>query len=286
MIKTILVPLDGTDRSAEVLDTALVIADRFSAHIKAVHVREHASEPFMFSGLPASYRKEFVEMSSKAVDSVVATVQQQFNEFCARSGVKKSRKVGVSVQLSASLHILEGDAETVLASESRLVDVIAMSRPSNHRVGGSGVGALHESLMLRSGRPVLIVPPAPEWQAHKVDHAAIGWNDSVEASRALSMTLPWLTQMKKVSVLVSKKREAGVEEVTGYLKRHGCKADYHVIGGRGGNVGKKMLNSCNEIGAEFLVVGGFSHTRTRQRLFGGVTSYLLSNTDIITVMAH
>ena len=286
MIKTILVPLDGTDRSAEVLDTALVIADRFTAHIKAVHVREHVNEPFIFSGLPASYRKEFVEMSSKAVDSVVATVQQQFNEFCARSGVKKLRKVGVSAQLSASLHILEGDAESVLASESRLVDVIAMSRPSNQRSGGSGVGALHESLMLRSGRPVLIVPPVPEWQAHKVDHAAIGWNDSVEASRALSMTLPWLTQMKKVSVLVSKKREAGVEEVTGYLKRHGCKADYHVIGGRGSNVGKKMLNSCNEIGAEFLVVGGFSHTRTRQRLFGGVTSYLLSNTDIITVMAH
>jgi nucleotide-binding universal stress UspA family protein len=47
-----------------------------------------------------------------------------------------------------------------------------------------------------------------------------------------------------------------------------------------------MLVSCGEIGAEFLVVGGFSHTRTRQRLFGGVTSHLLSNTNIITVMAH
>jgi nucleotide-binding universal stress UspA family protein len=100
------------------------------------------------------------------------------------------------------------------------------------------------------------------------------------------MTLPWLGQMKKVSVLVSKKREAGVEDVIDYLKRHGCKADYHVISGPGTNVGKKMLNSCQEIGAEFLVVGGFSHTRTRQRLFGGVTSYLLSNTNIITVMAH
>ena len=59
-----------------------------------------------------------------------------------------------------------------------------------------------------------------------------------------------------------------------------------MIGGKGSNVGKKMLNTCAEIGAEFLVVGGFSHTRTRQRLFGGVTSHLLSNTNIITVMAH
>ena len=286
MIKIILVPLDGTQHSADVLDTALVIANRFDAHIKAVHVREHTSEPFMFAGMPAAYRKEFVEMSGKAVDAVVSEVQQQFNDFCARSDVKKLRKPAISSQVAASLHILEGDAESVLSRESRLVDVIAMSRPTRHRIGGPGVGELHEALMLRSGRPVLIVPPKSDWQPHKVDHAAIGWNDSVEASRALSMTLPWLSQMKKVTVLVSKKREAGVEDVTAYLKRHGCKAGHHVISGRGTNVGKKMLGSCTEIGAEFLVVGGFSHTRTRQRLFGGVTSHLLSNTDIITVMAH
>ena len=286
MIKIILVPMDGTEHSAEVLDTALVVAARFNAHIKAVHVREHTSEPFMFSGMPSAYRKEFSEMSNKAVDAVVETVQSQFNAFCSRSGVRKVRKPTASSQVAASLHVLEGDAETELSREARLVDVIAMSRPTKHRIGGPGVGELHEALMLRSGRPVLIVPPAPDWQPHKVDHAAIGWNDSVEASRALSMTLPWLTQMKKVSVLVSKKREAGVGDVTGYLKRHGCKADYHILGGRGSNVGKKMLNCCNEIGAEFLVVGGFSHARTRQRFFGGVTSHLLSHTDIITVMAH
>lgn len=286
MIKIILVPLDGTERSADVLDTALVIANRFDSHIKVVHVREHISEPFTFGGLPASYREEFARMSSRAVDEVVDQVRGQFNAFCKQGGVKITRKPSSSAVVTASLHIVEGDPEAVLDRESRLVDVIAMSRPTIHRIGGQGVGELHESLMLHSGRPVLIVPPAPEWKAHRVDHAAIGWNDSVEASRALCMTLPWLTQMKKVSVLVSKKREAGVEEVVDYLKRHGCKTDYHVISGKGTNVGKKMLNTCAEIGAEFLVVGGFSHARTRQRLFGGVTSHLLSHTDIITVMAH
>jgi nucleotide-binding universal stress UspA family protein len=285
MIKIILVPLDGTQPSADVLNTALVVASRFDSHIKCVHVREPGSEPFMFSGMPESYRREFLEMSSKAQDEISARVQEQFDALIAQ-GVKKTKKPSVAPEVTASLHQYEGDAETVLVRESRLVDVVAMSRPRKHRIGGSGVGELHESLMLRSGRPVLIVPPAPEWQAHKVDHAAIGWNDSVEASRALCMTLPWLKQMKKVTVLVSKKREEGVGGVTEYLKWHGCKADYHIIGGRGTNVGKRMLDSCAEIGAEFLVVGGFSRTRTRQRLFGGVTSYLLTDTNIVTVMAH
>jgi len=286
MIKVILVPLDGTERSADVLDTALVIAKRFAAHIKVVHVREHASEPFMFSGMPAAYREEFAKMSSKAVDSVVETVRAQFNVFCKQGGVKITRKPSASQEITASLHVLEGGTEAVLDRESRLVDMIAMSRPTKHRIGGPGVGERHEALMLHSGRPVLIIPPAPEWKPHRADHAAIGWNDSVEASRALCMTLPWLAQMKKVSVLVSKRREAGVGEVIEYLKRHGCKAEYRVFGGKGSKVGKKLLDTCADIGAEFLVVGGFSHTRTRQRLFGGVTSYLLSNTNIVTVMAH
>jgi len=286
MIKIILVPLDGSDSSAEALYTALVVAERFNAHIKVVHIAEQSSEPFMFSGLPAAYRKDFVEMSARAASAITDTVRGQFNAFIAESGVKKTQKPSAAAQVTASLHLYEGDAETVLVQESRLVDVIAMMRPRTGKIGGPGVGELHESLMMHSGRPVLIVPPAPEWQPHKVDHAAIGWNDSVEASRALSMTLPWLTQMKKVTVLVSKKRESSVAAVTDYLKWHGCKADYHVVTGQGTNVGKKILSSCAEIGAEFLVVGGFSHTRTRQRLFGGVTSHLLSNTNIITVMAH
>ena len=283
MIKIILVPLDGSERSAAVLDTALIVAGRFDAHIKVVHVRERVSEPFLFAEMPDSLREQVTKMNSRAAESVVDTVREQFHQFCKRGKVKVTRKPSSAKQVSASLHILEGDTVSVLDRESRLVDVIAMSRPVQHRLGGRAVGELHESLMMHSGRPVLVVPP--DWTPHRVDHAAIGWNDSVEASRALAITLPWLAQMKKVTVIVSRKREAGVGDVVEYLKHHGCKADYHVISS-GGNVGKKMLAACKEIDAEFLVVGGFSHTRTRQRFFGGVTSHLLANTDVITVMAH
>ena len=283
MIKIILVPVDGGERSAEVLDTALVVASRFDAHIKVVHVREAGNEASFFAEMPTSLREEFVKLNREMTASAIDTVREQFKSFCENNRIPVTGKPSSAKQVSASLHILDGDVRAILEHESRLVDVIAISRPARLRAGGPGLGELHESLMMHSGRPMLIVPP--EWKAHRANHAAFGWNDSVEASRALALTLPWLTQMKKVSVLASRKREAGALEVMDYLKRHGCRVDHHVFTG-GGNVGRKMLATCNEIGAELLVVGGFSHTRTRQRLFGGVTSYLLDNTDIITVMAH
>ena len=54
MIKIILVPIDNSERSFAVLDTALVVARRFDAHIKVVHVVEETSEPYLFSGVPAA----------------------------------------------------------------------------------------------------------------------------------------------------------------------------------------------------------------------------------------
>ena len=284
MIKIILVPVDGSERAAAVLDTAQIIAGRFDAHVKVVHVRERSAEPYLFADLPQKFRQQYEELASTAVDTIVDKVNEQFNAFVKKSGVTVADKPSQAKGVTASLEIIKGDPGQVLNHEARLVDVVLMSRPTRHRVGGLGVGERLESLLFQSGRPVLIVPP--EWTARKVEHAAIGWNDSVEAARALAMTLPWLPQMEKVSVLVSKKRQAQGDEVIEYLGFHGVKAGKQILSGNPDDVGKQLLATCNEIGAEFLVVGGFSHTRTRQRFFGGVTSHLLGNTDIITVMAH
>ncbi len=284
MIKIILVPIDGSERAAAVLDTAYIIAGRFDAHIKVVHVRERSSEPYLFADLPQKFREQYEQLASSAVDTVVEQVKRQFEAFVKKSGVTVAEKPGQAEGASASFEIIKGDPGTVLNHEARLVDVVLMSRPTRHRVGGLGVGERLESLLFHSGRPVLIVPP--DWTARKVDHAAIGWNDSVESARALAMTLPWLPQMKKVSVLVSEKRDAQGDEVIEYLGFHGVKAEKQILSKQHDDVGERLLATCKDIGAEFLVVGGFSHTRTRQRFFGGVTSHLLSQTDIITVMAH
>ena len=109
MIKIILVPVDGTDRSAEVLDTALVIAKRFDAHIKVVHVRELAKEPYMFGGVPKNYREEFARMSRKAVETLVDEIRKKFNTFCSQNKVKVTRKPSAAKGVSASLHVFEGD---------------------------------------------------------------------------------------------------------------------------------------------------------------------------------
>ena len=286
-IKSILVPLDGSDESFAVLDTALVIANRFEARIKAIHVRPISAEslPFQFDPLPAKLKKSVIQETEKQSKENARQIRNQFVVFCKNHKIKIGDSLG-DEGVGAIWHDEMGDTVEVLVRHGRLCDVIATFRPrkSNARLRRSPAGANLEALMLRAGRPILMVPP--RWAAHKVGHAAIAWNESLEVSRALAMTMPWLVQMDQVTVIVSKKRKGSVPDLRDYLSLHGVKSKVKYLPAKAKSVGEAILDCCTENGVEFLVVGGFSRTRSRQLLFGGVTHHLLMNSSVITVMVH
>lgn len=286
-IKSILVPLNDSDESFAVLDTALIVANRFDARIKAVHIRPAKEDmvPFELDYISTKLKKSVVSQAVKKSKEDAANIHQHFVSYCDKHDVK----VGASLTdegVQAVWHEEAGDTVEALTRHGRLCDVIATFRPQkkSNRLRRSPAGANLEALMLRAGRPVLLVPP--DWSAHKVGHAAVAWNESLEASRALAMTMPWLKQMDEVSVIVSKNRKNSVHEVTEYLALHGVKTNVAYLPAKSKSVGRAILDCCKENKVELLVVGGFSHARSRQLVFGGVTEHLLLNADLITVMVH
>ncbi len=287
-IKKILVPLDGSSASIRVLDTALVVARRFGGHISALHVMQRPEDaaPYMFDRIPSRLKKSVAKELEKDEREQATEVRESFEKFCTKNDLKIANKPITDSEPTASWHEEFGRTSEVLVTQGRLADVIATARPKAHKgtVRRSPVGENLEAVMLRAGRPVLIVPPA--WKAKRVEYAAIGWNGSVEASRALAMTMPWLEQMTSFSIIVSKKRKASADSLLNYLKLHNIKADIQFLDKKGDSVGESILTLCAEQNVEFLVVGGFSHARARQLLFGGVTQHLLGHSEIITTMVH
>jgi len=100
------------------------------------------------------------------------------------------------------------------------------------------------------------------------------------------MTMPWLDGLDEITVLVSKKRKPSVKSLVDYLSWYNVKANLVLLDGKGDSIGEAMLNVCAEVKADFLIVGGFSHARARELLFGGVTRHLLMNSNVVTIMAH
>ena len=269
------------------LDTALIVAKRFEASIKAIHVMPGAEDllPYELDYIPAKLKKNVINEAQKKNKEEAQRIQHRFKSFCKEREVT----IGTAANASGVRAVWQeecGDTVEVLVRHGRLCDVIATSRPERvkGRLVRSPAGEKREALMMRAGRPILMVPP--KWSARKVEHAAFAWNESVEASRALAMTMPWLKQMGQVTILVARKRKESLPELRNYLALHDVECKIKFLPAKMKSTGGAILECCKEEGMEFLIVGGFSHPRSRQLVFGGVTQYLLANSNVITVMAH
>jgi nucleotide-binding universal stress UspA family protein len=287
-IKTILVPIDGGKGSFAALDRAFVVANRFGAHIEVLHVMQRVSDAasYGFYNVPARLRKSVETEAEKTALQKAAELREQFEDFCSQYQVSISEEPAAQDGPTAAWRQEFGHVAEILVSHGRVSDLIAVPRPrlKTDTVRRSPVGQAVEAVLLETGRPVLIEPP--NCQAKRCERVAIGWNESAEASRALAMTLPWLVEMSAVTLIISKKREPRVKAVLDYLAWHGVRADVQILDDRGSSIGEAILNVCSDVGAEFLIVGGFSHARARELLFGGVTHYLLAESRIVTIMVH
>ncbi len=234
-IKTILVPIDGSQGSFAALDRAFVVAERFGSHIKALHVMPRASDVAAagFFNLPAKLRKDAeIEADKVAMEKAVG-LQEQFEARCSNRNIPISKQPTEQGGATAVWHQEFGPIDEILIRHGRASDVIAVLRPGIRKgtVRRSPIGQSIEAVLLRTGRPVLITPP--DSIAKKCERVAIGWNDSVECARALAMTMPWLVEMHEITVIVSKEREPCVKPLVEYLAWHDVKAEIAYTGRQG-----------------------------------------------------
>lgn len=287
-IKAILVPIDGSKESFAALDRVFVVAERFGAHIKALHIMTHASEvpSAGFYNLPVKMRKNAETSADTSAMERAAELQAEFEAYCVLRNIPINKQPTSQDGVTAVWHQEFGDINELLIRHGRASDVIVVSKPRIREgtVRRSPLGEAVEAILMRTGRPVLITPP--DSIAKRCERVAIGWNDSVECTRALAMTMPWLVEMNEVTLLTSKKREASINVLNEYLAWHKVKTKIALLDDKGKTAGEAMLKVCSEIGAEFLIVGGFSRSRASQLLFGGVTHHLLKHANIVTIMVH
>ena len=98
--------------------------------------------------------------------------------------------------------------------------------------------------------------------------------------------MPCLGKADSVTLLASQKRAASAQELAEYLGWHGIKPAVKIFEAGARSVGETLLAESRVLGADLLVIGGYTHTRARQLLFGGVTRHIFEAADIPVMMAH
>ena len=81
-------------------------------------------------------------------------------------------------------------------------------------------------------------------------------------------------------------RRPSAQELVVYLKCHGISADVTMLDVRKRSVGEALLAQSKDAGVDLLVVGGYSRSRLRDIVMGGVTTHLLQHADMPVMMYH
>jgi nucleotide-binding universal stress UspA family protein len=281
--KTILVPLDSGDLNESLLRTALAAAQHFKAHIEVLYVppsRRDDVVRYGTVGMSDSLRKAVMEAAERGTSEQAAAVRKAFEKFCRDNNVTIAEKPPAPEKATAAFREEASRGADALVRRGRLSDLIFVPRPGD----STAAAETFETALLETGRPVVIAPPTPP---HGVaTRITIGWNASAEAARAVGEALPCLASADAVTVLASEKRRASAQELAEYLGWNGIKPTVRIFDAGSRSVGETLLAESRELGADLLVIGGYTRTRARQLLFGGVTRHIFEAADIPVMLAH
>ena len=285
MIRKILAPVRGDGMGGCVLAYATTLALRHGAAVEVSHCLP-APTDMISSGIqiPGFLKAQLLEQANQVAAAEAETLRQQLQHFVTALKIVVSDTAD-SQQPSAYWTEEVGKMPDVVKRRGRLADLIVAVKPNRDR--SLGVNVLQAALF-NTGRPVLMCPQISKRPDSLGETVAIAWNGSLEASRAVAMTLDILQRAGSVTILTighGAPHGATAEDLVDYLSLRGIEAAINRFE-TNGRIGDAILSKADEIGADLLIMGAYSDSHEREAIFGGNTQVIVDNAEIPVVMVH
>jgi nucleotide-binding universal stress UspA family protein len=147
-----------------------------------------------------------------------------------------------------------------------------------------------ESALFESGGPVIIVPYIQKAPL-KLDRVMVCWDGSRAAARAIADSMPLLERAGQVEVVIVANERGKQDEIEGadlgaHLARHGLKVEIKRTALGDIDVADVILSHAADAGSDFIVMGGYGHSRLREFVLGGVTHSIFRSMTVPVLMSH
>lgn len=285
-MKSILVPIEESPSLDAQLETAVLLAGIFNAHIDGTApswVMGLAPFDGALDTIPAI--GETGAFSAEAQQARVDAAEKSFRAFIDRRGIAWENPGEPADHVTASWLAPSGSGDRITAEVSRLYDVTVLGRRIEKSL--TPRAELLEAVLFESGRPILVTPPQAPTKLGDV--IVIAWNGSTESARLVTFAKPLLVRAKRLVVLsIEGAMVSGpsAADLARALCRDGLPAEAIARSAGAQTNGEAMLNGAMELGADLLVKGAYTHSRLRQMIFGGVTRHILQEATIPVLMSH
>lgn len=217
-------------------------------------------------------------------------LQREENSKTAKGAVDRfeaaTKKAGIVAQ-SRILDATFGGAATLFARTARRFDLAVVGQAQ--REHGASEELMIEGALFESGRPVVVVPYIQK-SGLTLERVLVCWDGGRTAARAVGDAMPFLERAKTVDIVIVAEERKN-DEITGaklseHLARRGIKANVKRIAKGGLAVDAAILDYAADGGADFMVMGGYGHSRLREFILGGVTRSILASMTLPVLMSH
>ncbi|MGA7432145.1 MAG: universal stress protein [Xanthobacteraceae bacterium] len=276
MIKDIVVNLSVTKGGGPASDYAVSIAGAMNAHLAGVAFVYDPIVPVSATGyIPA----EVIERQQADNEADAKAAIDRFNQATKRAGVA-AEPLTITASLAGA-----GEQFGRIARRFDLA-VVGQAEPETSTIDD----IIAETTLFESGRPMIVVPYIQKAPL-KLDNVMVCWDGSRQAARAIGDAMPLLAKAGKVEIVIIADEPGQEDEIAGvdmgqHLARHGLKVDLERIPRGDVDVADALLSYAADSGADFLVMGGYGHSRLREFVLGGVTRSILRSMTVPTLMAH
>ena len=276
MIKDVLVNLTVGAARDVTAEYAISVASAFQAQLCAIR--------FVYEGfVPGSV---FDSIPAELMDTP-RTENGQAAQAAASSFEEAARRAGLSAE-ARLVHSSLGAAAGTFAGLARSFDIsiVAQAEPDK----GGARDQIIEAALFESGRPVLVVPYIQR-EGIKLDHVMVCWDGGCNAARAIADAMPFLARANAVEVVMvvgeaGKRGEIPAADMAHHLARHGLNVELKRIVTGDLDATNRILSHAADAKGDFIVMGGYGHSRWRELVLGGATRGILKSMTVPTLMSH
>ncbi|WP_136442791.1 universal stress protein [Pacificoceanicola onchidii] len=270
-VHNILVAFNGADSAVDALKYAASMAGD-QAHVTALLAHStHEVVNSRAAWVPAKAR----EIIAQANEDILGEVETRFEALRGTLG------------LGERLHFrrVAGRVDTVLAEAARSYDMLIIGQDTSEAVDDH-VSLHPDRISLLSGRPILVVPHGYDTEARHT-HAALVWDGSRAAARALSDSLGLLEEQGRVTVLTLTEDTSSdqIAPVMEHLQRHDVKAEHRALDPTPGPA-RALLSWCKDTDPCMLLMGAHEHSKFREDFLGGITTRVLRDAPTPVLLSH
>ncbi|WP_170783021.1 universal stress protein [Ruegeria lacuscaerulensis] len=276
--KSLLTVMTETKPSDAALAQMVALAEAQDAHVEALCLGVDRSQTgYYYAGANALILQETLSRANAEAEEVLDYAKA----FLSKSGTRWSAENGVAQIADLGRHV---------AHRARFSDLVILPQPYGEDRGAE-VEPIVEAAMFEGHAPVLIVPDKVQ-PFSRPGTILIGWNESVEAMRAIRRALPFLKQADLVRIVVIDPPRHGPDRsdpggmLSQMLARHGVRCEIDVLSKTMTRVSDILNRHASDTEANMIVMGAYGHSRFREAILGGATRNMLEQSSVPVFLAH